>query len=270
MTNLTQAISRFTHKPAPSVRNVATLLALLAVAVCFSARLQAQGVAPNPGGATVVTNSTTATITYADTLVTDNVDDYSTTLLALVNGSPVSSVTLLAPYSDPTVAAAIATADGILTGDGATFSSPSLLSSTSVLQSSIITPPSEPSYTCLAAEAAESSFPTGTTASATVTTTETFGPATIAVGDCSEDSFTVLAGQLDINVNSNNGFTIPVETVTTDTYLDSQTYEIAGTKAVSPGVTPEPASVELVLSGLGAIAWRLRKRVRHTHKENHS
>jgi hypothetical protein len=235
------------------------ILLALAVTVCFSTRAQAQ-TAPNPGGATVVTNSTTATITYADTLVTDNVDDYSTTLLALVNGSQVSSVTLLAPYSDPTVAAAIATADGILTGDGATFGSPSLLSSTSVLQSSVITPPSEPSYSCLAAEAALGADFAGTT----VTTAETFGPATIAVGDCSEDSFTVLAGQLDINVNSNNGFTIPVETVTTDTYLDSATYEIAGTTEVAPGVTPEPASVELVLSGLGAIACGLRKRVRNT------
>jgi hypothetical protein len=262
VTELTQNYSTFT-------RGAVALFALFTITACLSTRAQAQGVAPNPGGSVVITNSTTATITYADTAVTDTVDDYSTTLLALVNGSQVSSVTLLAPYSDPTVVAAIATADGILAGDGATFGSPSLLSSTSVLQSSVITPPSEPSYTCLAAEAAEGSFPTGTTASATPTTTNTFGPAVIAVGDCSQDSFTVLAGQEDINVNLNNQFTIPVETVTTDTYLDSATYEIAGTKAVSPGVTPEPASVELVLSGLGAIAW-LRKRARHTHKENHS
>jgi hypothetical protein len=157
---------------------------------------------------------------------------------------------LLAPYSDPTVAAAIATADGILTGDGATFGSPSLLSSTSVLQSSVITPPSE-SYTCESAEATGSTYDTGST----VTTAETFGPATITVGDCNSESFFVLSGQTDINVNTNNAYTIPVETITTDTYLDSQTYEIAGTTEVAPGVTPEPASVELVLSGLGAIAW---------------
>jgi hypothetical protein len=169
---------------------------------------------------------------------------------------------LLAPYSDPTVAAAIATADGILTGDGATFGSPSLLSSTSVLQSSVIAPPSE-SYTCETAEATGSTYVTGNSEA----TTDTFGPATITVGECNDYTFTVLNGQLDINVNTNIQYTIPVETVTTDTYLDSQTYEIAGTKAVIPGVTPEPASVELVLSGLGAIAWRLRKRVRHTHKE---
>jgi hypothetical protein len=255
MKELTQNHSSFTRGPI-------ALLSLFALTVCFSTRAQAQ-TAPNPGGATVITNSTTATITYADTLVTDNVDDYSTTLLALVNGSQVSSVTLLAPYSDPTVATAIATADGILTGDGASFGSPSLLSSTSVLQSSVITPPSEPSYSCLAAEAAESSFPTGTTAASTVTFATTFGPATITVGDCNSEIFTVLSGQTDINVNTNNAFTIPVETVTTNTYLDSATYEIAGTKAVTPGVTPEPTSVELVLSGLGAIAW-LRKRVRQT------
>jgi hypothetical protein len=71
-------------------------------------------------------------------------------------------------------------------------------------------------------------------------------------------------GKTDINVNSDNAYTIPVETVTTDTYLDSATYEIAGTTEVAPGVTPEPASVELVLSGLGAIAWRLRRRTQKT------
>jgi hypothetical protein len=251
-----------------SFRRGGAILLALAVTACFSARLQAQGVAPNPGGPTVITNSTSATFSYADTLVTDNVDDYSTTLLALLNGSQVSSVTLLAPYSDPTVAAAIATADGILTGDGATFGSPSLLSSTSVLQSSVITPPSE-SLTCLGVGSG-GTLPTGTTAAATVTSTGTFGPATITVGECNSESFTILAGQLDINVNTNNGFTIPVETVTTDTYLDSATYEIAGTTEVAPGVTPEPASVELVLSGLGAIACGLRKRARPAQKENHS
>jgi hypothetical protein len=239
-------------------RGEVALFALLAVTACFSIGAQAQGVAPNPGGETVITNSTTATITYANTAVTDNVDNYSTTLLALVNGNQVSSVTLLAPFSDPTVAAAITVADGILTGDGATFGSPSPLSSTSVLQSSVITPPSE-SYTCASAEATGATYITGSS----VTTTTTFGPDEITVGDCNQDSFTILAGQQDINVNVNNQFTIPVETVTTDTYLDSQTYQISGTKAVSPGVTPEPASVELVLSGLGAIAWRLRKRARH-------
>jgi hypothetical protein len=258
MKELTQNHSSFTRGPI-------ALFALFAVTACFSTRVQAQGVAPNPGGSFVTTNSTTATITYADTAVTDTVDDYSTTLLALVNGSQVSSVTLLAPYSDPTVAAAIATADGILTGDGATFGSPSLLSSTSVLQSSVVTPPSE-SYTCETAEATGSTYITGYT----VTTPGIFGPATITVGDCNSESFFVLAGQLDINVNTNNAFTIPVETVTTDTYLDSATYEIAGTTEVAPGVTPEPASVELVLSGLGAIACGLRKRARPAQKENHS
>jgi hypothetical protein len=128
-----------------------------------------------------------------------------------------------------------------------------------VLQSSVVTPPSE-SYTCETAEATGSTYITGYT----VTTADTFGPATITVGDCNSDSFFVLAGQEDVNVNSDNAFIIPVETVTTDTYLDSQTYEIAGTTEVAPGVTPEPASVELVLSGLGAIAWRLRRRTQKT------
>jgi hypothetical protein len=129
-----------------------------------------------------------------------------------------------------------------------------------VLQSSVVTPPSE-SYTCESAEATGTTYETGST----VTTADTFGPATITVGDCNSLSFFVLAGQEDANVNTNSAFTIPVETVTTDTYLDSATYEIAGTKAVAPGVTPEPASAELVLSGLGALAW-CRRRVRSSQR----
>jgi hypothetical protein len=255
MIDLMQGNSSFT-------RGAVALLALLTVTACLSTPAKAD-TAPNPGGAVVITNSTTSTFSYTDTAVTDTVDDYSTTLLALLNGSQVSSVTLLAPYSDPTVAAAITAADGILTGDGATFGSPSLLSSTSVLQSSMITPPYE-SYTCLGVGSG-GSLPAGTTNLFTNSTTSTFGPASITVGECNQDSFTILTGQLDININTNNQFTIPVETLTTDTYLDSATYEIAGTKTLAPGVTPEPASVELVLSGLGALAW-CRRRVRSSQR----
>jgi hypothetical protein len=256
MTNPAQANFTFprAHQPARPVPCLTALISLLAVAICLSTPARAD-TAPNPGGAVVVTNSTTATISYADTAVTDSLNDYSTTLLALLNGTTVYSQTFLAPFSDPTVAAAIATADGILSSDGATFGSPSLLSSTSTLQSSIVTPPSE-SYTCETVPSSDIM-----TETPPVTTVTTFGPATVAVGDCQQDSFIVLSGQEDINVNTDLQYTVPVETITTNTYLNSATYEIAGTKTLSPGVTPEPASVELVLSGLGALGWLRRRRV---------
>jgi hypothetical protein len=238
---------------------VPTLLAFLAVAVCCSAPSHAgiittAGVAPNPGGSVVVTNSTTATIGYVDTPVTQRVDFYSTTLLALLNGNQVFSQTFLLPFGDAAVQAAIAQADAILAGGGATFGAPFLFSNMSALQSSVTTPP--PTSTCLI----ESSIPlnshaTGATA---VTTTNTFGPAVVMVGECQSDIFTVLSGQLDINVNTDFVYAVPRNIVTTNTFLTTQTYEITGTTPNSS--VPEPATSGLLLLGLGTVACCRRRR----------
>ena len=45
-------------------------------------------------------------------------------------------------------------------------------------------------------------------------------------GDCNTDTFFVNAGQTDFNINTDFQYTIPEDVTTTDTYLDSQTYEI--------------------------------------------
>ncbi len=72
----------------------------LGAAICFGTRAQAAPIiAPNPGGSIVVTNSTTSSYIYVDTPVTDRVDNYSTTVLALLNGNQVFSETFSAPFS---------------------------------------------------------------------------------------------------------------------------------------------------------------------------
>jgi hypothetical protein len=183
------------------------------------------------------------------------VNDYSTTLIGLLNGTPVYSMTFLAPFSDSSLTTAIATADGILAADGASFGSPSLSSSTSLLLSSVVTPAS--TYTCASAEATGSTYLTGSTNAVTTN----FGPGPFSAGDCDAGTFTLLAGQVDTNVDTDNQYNIPVQAITTNTYLTSQTYEIAGTTNTVPAQTPEPASLELALTGLGAIGWL---RPRHT------
>lgn len=200
----------------------------------------------------MVTGSTTATISYIDTPVSQRVDHYSTTLLAFLKGNPVFSQSFYSPFSDATVQAAILQAEGILSGVGATFAGPVLSSSSVLLQSSLPTPPS--SFTCLQAEAASIGF-SGTT----VTTTSTFGPATVSTGDCSSDSFFVLPGQLDINVNTDVQYTIPRNVVTTNIYLTTQTYEIIGTSVATN--VPEPASEGFLLLALGAMVWTARVRL---------
>lgn len=255
-------------------RRIGILIALFAAVACLCAQAHADPLPPctavgiaqlsqfncavsNPGNSTIITSGLMATVTYTNTAVTNTVNDYSTTLVGLVNGTQVYSMTYLVPFSDSSMAAAIAAANGVLTGYGASFGAPSLSSSTSVLQSSVVTPP--PTYDCvsLSTLATAPSYVTGTI----ITSTTTFGPTTILVGACLTDTLAVNAGQTDVNVISNLQYTIPVQTITTDTYLNSQTYDIAGTTGV-PAPVPEPASLSLVLSGLGTIGWLRRRRIK--------
>ena len=229
-------------------------LALLGVigVVCFSGYARA-GIVPNPGGSVVVTNSTTETITYIDTTVTQRVDAFSTTLRGLLNGNPVFSQTYSAPFSDPAVQAAVTQADSILSGAGASFGGPKLITNNSVLQSTVTTPPT--TYGCVEAL---SSLPPGTTLVGipTVTTVNTFGPNTVAVGTCSLNTFLIASGQLDVNVNTNFVYSVPRNIVTTNTFLPTQSYDSLGTG--SPTSVPEPSPAALVFLGLGAAVWLRR------------
>ena len=202
---------------------------------------------PNPGGATVVTNSTTSYLTsaFVDTPVAERVDQYKTTIEASLNGGPpVFQETFGLPFSDPTVQAAVTAADAILTGDGASFGSPVLGPHSTSLVGSQLT-----------------DVTTGTSATGAVETTSMgiFGPNYIAVGDNIGDLFLIYAGQLDININTENFYATDRNAITTSTYLTTQTYDISGTTAGAS--VPEPAFLPLLLLGLIAIVWWRRRRI---------
>jgi hypothetical protein len=81
----------------------------------------------------------------------------------------------------------------------------------------------------------------------------TFGPNSIAVGDNLGDLFLVLAGQEDINVNTENFYATDRNAITTSTYLTTQTYDIDGTTTTS--TVPEPGS--WLMGGAGLLACML-------------
>ena len=221
---------------------------MLLSSLLLAAALAQAAIAPNPGGKVVVTNSTSSSYVTAQTPVTQQVNQYSTTLKAVLNGSQtVFQQTYAVAFSDPAVQAAVSTADAILTGDNASPSAPAQTSTSTVLQSSQISN----------GPIVQSATATGNT---TATDTDTFGPATIMVGDNQSDTFTVLSGQLDINVNTDTEYYAYQNVTTTNTYLTTQTYTISGTAAAAPA-TPAPASWLLMLTGLGVaglLTWLRR------------
>jgi hypothetical protein len=227
-----------------SLFSAAVCLTFLAIGVA-PARA---GVAPNPGGTSVTTNSTTSSYVDQLTPVTQTVNQYSTTIDATLNGgASVYDQTFALSFSDPVVQAALGTAEAILTADNATFGLPVLASSSTAQLSSVTANVVQPGpYT----------HATGNT---TVTEVNTFGPATIMVGDNQVDTFTVLAGQLDENINTNNEYFIPVNVVTTNTDLTTQSYLLNGTTAVQ-GVPDSGSSLLLLGMGLAVLGCAARWR----------
>jgi len=208
-----------------------------------------------------------------DTPVSQRADQFSTTLVATLNGNPVFSQTFSAPFGDPTVQAAVLLADAILTGDGASFGGPGLASgSTNLLGGQL-------SY--VQAGEGTPAAPFGPVAASGLcvtlagfirctdpTPTSTFGPAWIqgcvagpgnVCPDPGADFTFVLAGQLDVNIPSVDEFAIDRNVVTTSTYLTTQTYDILAT---TTSATPEPSSLELAGICLAVLALAgVRKRL---------
>lgn len=195
----------------------------------------------NPGGQQVITDSFTSDPTFLNTPVSQSVNQYQTTLIAVTNGVAVFQQTYAVAFSDPSVQSAILQAGAVLTSDGATFGSPALTSTSTTLQSSILSyVPTSPTLDLSTLIGCDPEFGITTTATCsgvTVTATPepatvTFGPATIMVGPNYSDQFFVLAGQEDINQDQNFTYTVTQNVVTTNTYLTSQTYVIQGTGGV--------------------------------------
>jgi hypothetical protein len=201
-------------------------------------------IAPNPGGETVVTNSTTYSYVAVDTPVSQRVDQYSTTLTAILNGSQtVFQQTYALPFSDPAVQAAVSQADAILVADKASPKAPVLTSNPTPTQGSQL------SYVLTGV---------GASGNVSVTSTDTFGPAAITVGDNQTDVFIVLAGQLDINVNTSEEYNVARNAVTTTTYLTTQAYEIDGSGPVTvPALSGWGlAGLALLLTGSASLLLR--------------
>ena len=181
------------------------------------------------------------------------IDQFATTLTAVLNGSQtVFQQTFALPFTDPAVQAAIAQADAILMADKANFTSPLPISSSTTLQSSVLSfvqtsAPYDPAL-CVAP------ITSGTTITCpgvvfTDSSTTTFGPATILTGENHSQTFTIIAGQLDINVNSDVAFSVTRNAVTTNTFLTTQSFEIDGTTSGPISGVPEPGSWALLLTG---------------------
>ncbi len=219
-------------------------------------------VVENPGGAVVVTNSTLETVTFMDTPITQRVDQYSTTLIAILNGTQtIFSEVLPVQISDPSAIAAILNADGILTADHATFGSPQLISS-SVAQTG-----SQTDFSAIPPEAFDNfgnvcgfavAVPQLMSTVSALTTTA-FGPATIQVGACETDQFNILPNQSDINIETSIDYFVPRTVTTTNTFLTSQTFQIDGVSQLAD--VPEPATGSMFLAGGLALALLLRKRI---------
>ena len=203
----------------PTQQAVLQADALLAVQSGQASTLPACGtpvcLAPNPGGQHVVTNSASSSYVAQDTVVSQQVNRYATTLKAILNGQTVFEQTYAAAFSDPAVQAAVSAANAILAADRAIAGAPAQTSSSSALQSS------QSSYVLTG-----DTTPTG---NSTPSDTVIFGPAAINVGTNQTEVFFVLAGQEDTNINTNTEYYAARNVVTSDTYLTTQTYTIQGT-----------------------------------------
>ena len=237
----------------------ATLVAAIVLCLIVAAfdAATAQTVNPNPGTATVVTESRSQTQTITPQTVTREVDTSATRIIGQLAGKPpVYDQTFNAAFNDPQVQAGIAQARAAITsagGSGTAISGPTQTGQTQNTTTS------------------SSTADTVTGSSTTVTTVTTFGPAmvfgcnttlAIAVGCPAGDDFGLctfggasaspafpmgqfpsgcqkapnfmcIATQLCINANVNTDTQITRTTTVTTTVVTTTTYVLTGTPAVA-------------------------------------
>ena len=175
-----------------------------------------------------VTTSFSSSQTVTTVPVIQTIETYSTRILGSLSGNPTALVdfTFSAPYSDPSVQAALTTAQGVLSGassDPLTISGPTLVADARTLVGST------------------SSTSDATNSTLVVTLENSIGPGTIIIGDRDNGGtpFEVLAGTTNLNVNTHTAIDI-IRTITTaNTFLTSQVYQLIGTPVTGGGVAAD-------------------------------
>jgi hypothetical protein len=221
-------------------------LALLAPVTWMAAAAPASAVV----SATTTTTSSDTVYAITDISVIDQVDTYSTELIANIQGGPtLVSDTLGVSASSPSFLSAVSAAEATLTGAGATsFAGPTLTSSAEKLIGTTVQ---------------DSTLITGSSLS--IVSTVYIGPQTIYIGMNQAYPFVIPPGSEDINTLVTTNVAETVTKTTTNTDLLTQVYDLTG--ATGKGITTAPeldaasaaAGWTLLIGGIAVLRGRRRR-----------
>ena len=231
-------------------------------------------VGPNPGSNTTFSVSTTCSEQVTTTNLTRRVDQFATELRARLQGGPLLlDQTFAAPFTDPAVQSALASAQKLLTVQGAKgFVGPSLLSNNTMLSGS----------NTVAGAIQTAPLQTFVTVTTTVGGGSVVGvssTAIVQIGDIGQclgfdaagvpfgcdpkagNPVTIVIGSEDVKANVHTAYFLGVTNTTTNTFLTSQVYELDGVSAPVSGV-PEPGTLALAGIAIPGLWLGLRFRRR--------